>query len=124
MRENDPLFTSPNIKFNAIEQAPEFMTLHDPTSMYRNILEKERELQQIGITEYLKKNYSPLQPDLNVCYPSRHEELKLMEAIIYSRPKKVVVEETKNEYFELKAKLQTEPDYLEVLEQQTTLNQP
>lgn len=124
MRENDPLFTSPNIKFNAIEQAPEFMTLHDPTSMYRNILEKERELQQIGITEYLKKNYSPLQSDLNVCYPSRHEELKLMEAIIYSRPKKVVVEETKNEYFELKAKLQTEPDYLEVLEQQTTLNQP
>ncbi|XP_069746835.1 SLIT and NTRK-like protein 6 [Narcine bancroftii] len=124
MRENDPLFTNPNIKFSAIEQASEFVPLHGPTSMYRNILEKERELQQIGITDYMKKNISPFHSDLNIRCPSRHEELKLMEAIIYSRPKKVVVEETKNEYFELKAKLQTEPDYLEVLEQQTALNQP
>ncbi|XP_072113394.1 SLIT and NTRK-like protein 6 [Mobula birostris] len=124
MREKDRLLTNPNIKFSAIERTPEFMSLRDPTSMYRNIMEKERELQQIGITEYLKKNISPLQSDLDVRYPSRQEELKLMEAIIYSRPKKVVVEETKNEYFELKAKLQTEPDYLEVLEQQTALNQP
>uniref|UniRef100_UPI00398ED8A5 SLIT and NTRK-like protein 6 n=1 Tax=Pristiophorus japonicus TaxID=55135 RepID=UPI00398ED8A5 len=124
MRENDSLLTSSNIKFSVIEQNPEFMPLRDPSSMYRNILEKERELQQIGITEYLKKNIPPLQPDLDVRYPSRHEELKLMEAIMYSRPKKVVVEETKNEYFELKARLQTEPDYLEVLEQQTALNQP
>ncbi|XP_067890465.1 SLIT and NTRK-like protein 6 [Heterodontus francisci] len=122
MRENDALLTGS--KFSVIEQTPEFMPLRDPGSMYRNILEKERELQQIGITEYLKKNIPPLQSELDGRYPSRHEELKLMEAIMYSRPKRVVVEETKNEYFELKAKLQTEPDYLEVLEQQTALNQP
>ncbi|XP_048388587.1 SLIT and NTRK-like protein 6 [Stegostoma tigrinum] len=122
MREKNSMLTGS--KFGVMEQTPEFIPLCDPGSMYRNMLEKERELQQIGITEYLKKNIPPLQSELDVRYPSRHEELKLMEAIMYSRPKKVVVEETKNEYFELKAKLQAEPDYLEVLEQQTALNQP
>ncbi|XP_072434008.1 SLIT and NTRK-like protein 6 [Chiloscyllium punctatum] len=122
MREKNSMLTGS--KFSVTEQTPEFIPLCDPGSMYRNMLEKERELQQIGIAEYLKKNIPPLQSELDVRYPSRHEELKLMEAIMYSRPKKVVVEETKNEYFELKAKLQAEPDYLEVLEQQTALNQP
>ncbi|XP_060682520.1 SLIT and NTRK-like protein 6 [Hemiscyllium ocellatum] len=122
MREKNSMLTGS--KFSVTEQTPEFIPLCDPGSMYRNMLEKERELQQIGIAEYLKKNIPPLQSELDVRYPSRHEELKLMEAIMYSRPKKVVVEETKNEYFELKAKLQAEPDYLEVLEQQTAVNQP
>lgn len=93
------------------EHPADFLTIGNANSLYRNILEREKELQQLGITEYLRKNI-----------PSHQEELKLMEAIMYSRPRKVMLEQTKNEYFELKANLSSEPDYLEVLEHQTPFN--
>ncbi|KAJ3584249.1 hypothetical protein NHX12_014745 [Muraenolepis orangiensis] len=105
----------------------EFMTLGNPGSLYRNILEREKELQQLGISEYLRRNMAQLQQGGGggvemQQVPTRQEELKLMEAIMYSRPRKVTLEQTKNEYFELKANLHAEPDYLEVLEHQTTFN--
>uniref|UniRef100_A0A7M4FMS3 SLIT and NTRK like family member 6 n=1 Tax=Crocodylus porosus TaxID=8502 RepID=A0A7M4FMS3_CROPO len=118
-RENSSPLTGSNVKYKAIDQSAEFLSFQDASSLYRNILEKERELQQLGITEYLRKNIVQLQPDMEVHYPGTHEELKLMETLMYSRPRKVFLEQTKNEYFELKANLHTEPDYLEVLEQQT-----
>ncbi|XP_010853003.1 PREDICTED: SLIT and NTRK-like protein 6 isoform X2 [Bison bison bison] len=118
-RENHSPLTGSNMKYKTTDQSTEFLTFQDASSLYRNILEKERELQQLGITEYLRKNIAQLQPDTEVHYPGAHEELKLMETLLYSRPRKVLVEQTKNEYFELKANLHAEPDYLEVLEQQT-----
>ncbi|XP_001511221.2 SLIT and NTRK-like protein 6 isoform X1 [Ornithorhynchus anatinus] len=118
-RENCSPLTGANVKYKATDQSTEFLSFQDASSLYRNILEKERELQQLGITEYLRKNIGQLQPDMEVHYPGTREELKLMETLMYSRPRKVLVEQTKNEYFELKANLHTEPDYLEVLEQQT-----
>ncbi|XP_061291180.1 SLIT and NTRK-like protein 6 isoform X2 [Bos javanicus] len=118
-RENHSPLTGSNMKYKTTDQSTEFLTFQDASSLYRNILEKERELQQLGITEYLRKNIAQLQPDTEVHYPGAQEELKLMETLLYSRPRKVLVEQTKNEYFELKANLHAEPDYLEVLEQQT-----
>ncbi|XP_040846960.1 SLIT and NTRK-like protein 6 [Ochotona curzoniae] len=118
-RENHSPLTGSNLKYKTTDQSTEFLPFQDASSLYRNILEKERELQQLGITEYLRKNIAQLQPDMEVHYPGAHEELKLMETLMYSRPRKVLVEQTKNEYFELKANLHAEPDYLEVLEQQT-----
>uniref|UniRef100_A0A5F9DSS1 SLIT and NTRK like family member 6 n=1 Tax=Oryctolagus cuniculus TaxID=9986 RepID=A0A5F9DSS1_RABIT len=118
-RENHSPLTGSNLKHKTTDQSTEFLTFQDASSLYRNILEKERELQQLGITEYLRKNMAQLQPDMEARYPGAHEELKLMETLMYSRPRKVLVEQTKNEYFELKANLHAEPDYLEVLEQQT-----
>ncbi|XP_020921441.1 SLIT and NTRK-like protein 6 isoform X2 [Sus scrofa] len=118
-RENHSPLTGSNMKYKTTDQSTEFLSFQDASSLYRNILEKERELQQLGITEYLRKNIAQLQPDMEVHYPGAHEELKLMETLMYSRPRKVLVEQTKNEYFELKANLHAEPDYLEVLEQQT-----
>ncbi|XP_069061300.1 SLIT and NTRK-like protein 6 [Pleurodeles waltl] len=118
-RENDSPLTGSNHKFKAEDQSAEFLSFQDASSLYRNILEKERELQQLGITEYLRKNIAQLQPELDARYPRTREELKLMETFMYSRPRKVLVEQTKNEYFELKANLHSEPDYLEILEQQT-----
>ena len=43
--------------------------------------------------------------------------------MLYSPPSAVFVEPNRNEYLELKAKLNVEPDYLEVLEKQTTFSQ-
>ncbi|XP_035248922.1 SLIT and NTRK-like protein 6 [Anguilla anguilla] len=113
-----------NLKFMALTEGPaEFVALGDPGSLYRNILERERDLQQLGITEYLRKNITQLQPGgTEIQGKEQHEELRLMEAIMYGRPRKVLVEQSKNEYFELKANLHTEPDYLEVLEHQPPFN--
>lgn len=118
-REHSSPLTGSGVKYKAGDQSAEFLSFQDASSLYRNILEKERELQQLGITEYLRKSIGQLHPDMEVRYPGAHEELKLMETLMYSRPRKVLLEQTKNEYFELKANLHAEPDYLEVLEQQT-----
>ncbi|KAM7130375.1 SLIT and NTRK-like protein 6 isoform 2-T3 [Ciconia maguari] len=118
-RENSSPLTGSNAKYKATDQSAEFLSFQDASCLYRNILEKERELQQLGITDYLRKNIVQLQPDMEVHFPGTHEELKLMETLMYSRPRNVFLEQTKNEYFELKANLHAEPDYLEVLEQQT-----
>lgn len=48
---------------------------------------------------------------------------RLRETVLYSPPSTVYVEPNRNEYLELKAKLNAEPDYLEVLEKQTTFSQ-
>ncbi|XP_063068817.1 SLIT and NTRK-like protein 6 [Engraulis encrasicolus] len=121
----------PGMKFRAVTTAGDypgdFVTLGDTGTLYKNMLERDRELQQLSITEYLRKNISQLQPgvgvgvgvDLQVPPGHHHKELKLMETLMYTRPtRKVMVEQTKNEYFELKANLHAEPDYLEVLEHQ------
>lgn len=124
-KENtSPLTGNPSSKFRAMpgECPAEFVTLGNPNSLYRNLLEKEKELQQLGITEYFRKNMPQLQPAVDMQVPGQQEELKLMETIMYTRPRKVMLEQTKNEYFELKANLHTEPDYLEVLEHQTAFN--
>lgn len=119
-KDNESL---PNMKFRAVTDYPaEFVSLGDANSLYKNILERERELQQLSLTEYLRKNISQLQPAVDMQVPNHHKELKLMETLVYTRPRKVMVEQTKNEYFELKANLHAEPDYLEVLEHQTTFN--
>lgn len=121
--ENTSPLTGSNVRFRAVsaECPTEFVTLGDANSLYKNLLEREKELHQLGITEYLRKNMPQLQPAVEMQVPGQ-EELKLMEKLIYSRPRKVMVEQTKNEYFELKANLHTEPDYLEVLEHQTAFN--
>ncbi|XP_070799286.1 SLIT and NTRK-like protein 6 [Pituophis catenifer annectens] len=116
---SSPLTGGPNVKYKATDQSADFLSFQDTSSLYRNILEKERELQQLGITEYLRKSIAQLHPEMEVHYPRAHEELKLMETLMLSRPRKVLLEQTKNEYFELKANLHAEPDYLEVLEQHT-----
>ncbi|XP_063809075.1 SLIT and NTRK-like protein 6 [Pseudophryne corroboree] len=116
-KEINSLQAPSNIKFK--DPSTEFISFQDASYLYRNLIEKEQEIQQLGIAEYLRKNIVHLQPGIEVHYPGTHEELKLMESLMYSKSRKVLVEQTKNEYFELKANLHSEPDYLEVLEQQT-----
>ncbi|XP_069828440.1 SLIT and NTRK-like protein 6 [Dendropsophus ebraccatus] len=116
-REKNSVQSTSNIKFT--DPSAEFVSFQDASYLYRNLIEKERQMQQLGIAEYLRKNIAHLQPEIETRYPGTREELKLMETLMYARPRKVLVEQTKNEYFELKANLHSEPDYLEVLEQQT-----
>ncbi|KAM6945886.1 SLIT and NTRK-like protein 6 [Aplochiton taeniatus] len=123
-KENTSPLTGPNPKYRTVagEGPTEFVSLSDANALYRNLLEREKELQQLGIAEYLRKNMAQLQPAVEMQVPGHPEEMKLMETLMYSRPRQVMLEQTKNEYFELKANLHTEPDYLEVLEHQTAFN--
>ncbi|XP_036401251.1 SLIT and NTRK-like protein 6 [Megalops cyprinoides] len=122
-KENISPLSGLNLKFRAVTEYPsDFVTLGDTGALYRNILEREKELQQLGITEYLRKNISQLPPSVEIQSQGRHEEMRLMEAILYTRPRRVMVEETKNEYFELKANSHTDHDYLEVLEHPSNMN--
>ncbi|KAG7241043.1 hypothetical protein INR49_026074 [Caranx melampygus] len=90
-KENtSPLTGNPSSKFRPMtgECPAEFVTLGNPNSLYRNILEREKELQQLGITEYLRKNMPQLQSAVDMQVPGHQEELKLMETIMYTRPRK------------------------------------
>lgn len=118
-KENNSQQGDSNVRLRASDPTAEFLSFQDASYLYRNLIEKEREIQQLGIAEYLRKSMAHLQPEIEVHYPRTREEVKLMETLMYTRPRKVLVEQTKNEYFELKANLHAEPDYLEVLEQQT-----
>ncbi|XP_061092362.1 SLIT and NTRK-like protein 6 [Conger conger] len=114
---NDLPPAGPNFKLRAITDCPsDLVSLGDTGSLYQNILKRERDLQQLGITDYLRENIAQLQPPAEIQGQGR-----LMEAIMYARSRKVLVEHSKNEYFELKAKLRAEPDYLEVIENQTSV---
>ncbi|TNN62908.1 SLIT and NTRK-like protein 5 [Liparis tanakae] len=62
-------------------------------------------------------------PNFDVRRQFLHPE-RIRETVLYgTAPSTVYVEPNRNEYLELKAKLQSEPDYLEVLEKQTTFSQ-
>ncbi|KAJ8362127.1 hypothetical protein AAFF_G00395280 [Aldrovandia affinis] len=52
-----------SLRFRAVTEGPttEFMGLGDAGSLYRNIVERDRDLQQLGITEYLRRNLAQLQ---------------------------------------------------------------
>ncbi|XP_069495167.1 SLIT and NTRK-like protein 5 isoform X2 [Ambystoma mexicanum] len=64
--------------------------------------------------------YTP--PSYEVKRQYLHPE-RIRETVLYTSPSPVYVEPNRNEYLELKAKLNVEPDYLEVLEKHTTFSQ-
>lgn len=107
----------PSTKLRAItESSSDCATVGDEAgSLYRNIISREKELQQRGITDYLRKNIAQLQTPGDIS-----GERGLMETIMYTRSRKVLVEESTNEYFELKPKVYREPDYLEVIDHRSS----
>uniref|UniRef100_A0A8C9R4C5 SLIT and NTRK-like family, member 6 n=2 Tax=Scleropages formosus TaxID=113540 RepID=A0A8C9R4C5_SCLFO len=120
---NDAPLIGPHLKFRLPRESPSnFVTLGNASSLYQHLMERERELQQIGLAEYLRKNISQLQPTFETQGQARHEDLNLMETLMYAKPQMVMLDQTKNEYLELKANLYKDPDYLEVVEHQTTFN--
>ncbi|NXR53789.1 SLIK5 protein, partial [Hippolais icterina] len=108
--------------------------VQDADRFYRGILEPDKHspstLGTPGSTlpDYPKLpaayTYSP-NYDLRRAHQYLHPgpgDARLRETVLYSPPSTVYVEPNRNEYLELKAKLNTEPDYLEVLEKQTTFS--
>nr|XP_014347983.1 PREDICTED: SLIT and NTRK-like protein 5 [Latimeria chalumnae] len=121
-RENN--LRSPSYSVSTIEPREELSPVQDAEHFYRGILEPEKHSPS-GSTIDCKYN-SPATYTYSPNYDVRRQYLhpeKIRETVLYSAPSTVYVEPSRNEYLELKAKLHVEPDYLEVLEKQTTFSQ-
>ncbi|XP_078268335.1 SLIT and NTRK-like protein 4 [Rhinoraja longicauda] len=99
-------------RLSTIEELDELLPSRDSHLFYRDVTEGKQELNNLGVGSF------------ELQYPEKHNEVKKMKkSLLGSTHPKMVVELRKGEYFELKAKLQGSPDYLQVLEEQTALSQ-
>ncbi|XP_067852811.1 SLIT and NTRK-like protein 4 [Heptranchias perlo] len=110
-KEKDALRSDTKKRLSTIDELDELLPPRDPHLFYRNIIEGKQEINSIGISGF------------ELQYPEKQQEKKLKKSLLGGNHAKFVVEQRKGEYFELKAKLQGSPDYLQVLEEQTALNQ-
>uniref|UniRef100_A0A8C8SB44 SLIT and NTRK like family member 5 n=1 Tax=Pelusios castaneus TaxID=367368 RepID=A0A8C8SB44_9SAUR len=132
--KEEPL-RSPTYSVSTIEPREELLSqVQDADRFYRGILEPEKHSSSLGapgnnLPDYPKfpaaytysPNYDLMRPH-QYLHPGAGDS-RLRETVLYSPPSTLYVEPNRNEYLELKAKLNAEPDYLEVLEKQTTFSQ-
>ncbi|NXG32595.1 SLIK2 protein, partial [Dromaius novaehollandiae] len=94
----------------------------EPELLYQNIAERVKELPTGGLVHYNfctlpKRQFAP-------SYESRRQNQdRINKTVLYGTPRKYFAEQSKPEHPLLQGKLQTEPDYLEVLEKQTAISQ-
>ncbi|XP_043107397.1 SLIT and NTRK-like protein 5 [Puntigrus tetrazona] len=117
---------SPNYTVSTIEPREQPSPVQDAEHFFRGILEPDKSPSTAG-SRFEYKYTGPVpytyQPNFDVRRQFLHPE-GIRETMLYgTAPSTVFVEPNRNDYLELKAKLQIEPDYLEVLEKQTTQSQ-
>ncbi|MGH0182475.1 UNVERIFIED_CONTAM: hypothetical protein FKN15_009554 [Acipenser sinensis] len=122
--ERDNHLISQPYSVSTIEPREESSPVQDAENFYRGILEPEKQSPGNNIEyKYSGPATYAYMPNYDVRRQYLHPE-RIRETVLYSTtPSTVFVEPNRNEYLELKAKLQVEPDYLEVLEKQTTFSQ-
>nr|XP_033806155.1 SLIT and NTRK-like protein 5 [Geotrypetes seraphini] len=115
---------SPTYNVSTIEPRGELSPAQDADRFYRGILEPDKPLAAGSNLEYKFNSSAPFTytPNYDIKRQFLHPE-RVRETVLYSTSSTVYVEPNRNEYLELKAKLNLEPDYLEVLEKQTTFSQ-
>ncbi|XP_035248644.1 SLIT and NTRK-like protein 5 [Anguilla rostrata] len=122
--ERDSNLRSPTYSVSTIEPRDDPSPVQDAEHFFRSILEPEKQSPSNSY-EYKYGGHASYAytPSFDVRRQFLHPE-SIRETMLYgTAPSTVYVEPNRNEYLELKAKLQVEPDYLEVLEKQTTFSQ-
>uniref|UniRef100_A0A8D0AZT5 SLIT and NTRK like family member 5 n=1 Tax=Sander lucioperca TaxID=283035 RepID=A0A8D0AZT5_SANLU len=124
---------SPTYSVSTIEPRENPSPVQDADHFFRGILEHDKQSPHLSIPSIpaganLEYKYTgPVSYTYNPNFDVRRQFLhpeRIRETVLYgTTPSTVYVEPNRNEYLELKAKLQSEPDYLEVLEKQTTFSQ-
>ncbi|XP_072451705.1 SLIT and NTRK-like protein 4 [Chiloscyllium punctatum] len=99
-------------RLSTIDELDELIPSRDPHQLYRNLVEGKQEVNSIGFG-----GFELQQPE------KQGEGKKLRKSLLGSGHSKMLMEQRKGEYSELKAKLHGTPDYLQVLEEQTALSQ-
>ncbi|KAJ8393825.1 hypothetical protein AAFF_G00055540 [Aldrovandia affinis] len=122
-RDND--LRSQSYSVSTIEPREAPSSVQDTEHFYRGVLEPDKQSPSGNNYEY--KYSAPPSYTYTPSYDVRRQYLhpdRIGDTVLYGTvPSTVYVEPNRNEYLELKAKLQVEPDYLEVLEKQTTFSQ-
>ncbi|XP_077368554.1 SLIT and NTRK-like protein 5 [Festucalex cinctus] len=130
---NRSLMRSPAYSVSTIEPRDNPSPVQDADHFFRGILEADKQsphqsIPSLPVGPNLEYKYTgpvayTYNPNFDVRRQFLHPE-RIRETVLYgTSPSTVYVEPNRNEYLELKAKLQSEPDYLEVLEKQTTFSQ-
>ena len=125
---------SPSYSVSTIEPRDNPSPVPDADHFFRGMLDPDKHPAphqpppQLSAGPNLEFKYSgPVSYTYNPNFDVRRQFLhpeRIRETVLYgTAPSTVYVEPNRNEYLELKAKLQSEPDYLEVLEKQTTFSQ-
>ncbi|KAM6945889.1 SLIT and NTRK-like protein 5 [Aplochiton taeniatus] len=124
--ESDVTMRSPTYSVSTIEPRENPSPVPDADHFFRGILEPDKQSPS-GPPGLEYKYTGPVSYTYNPNFDVRRQFLhpeRIRETVLYgTAPSTVYVEPNRNEYLELKAKLQSEPDYLEVLEKQTTFSQ-
>ncbi|KAL8180828.1 UNVERIFIED_CONTAM: SLIT and NTRK-like protein 4 [Gekko kuhli] len=109
-KDKDLLHMDSRKRLSTIDELDELFPGRDSNVFIQNFLESKKEYNSIGVSGF------------EIRYPEKQQDRKSKKSLIGGNHSKIVVEQRKSEYFELKAKLQGSPDYLQVLEEQTALN--
>ncbi|XP_064825759.1 SLIT and NTRK-like protein 5 [Oncorhynchus masou masou] len=123
--ERNSNMRSPTYSVSTIEPREDPSPAENAEHFFRGIIEADNQSPSGNSLEY--KYTGPVSYTYNPNFDVRRQFLhpeRIRETVLYgTAPSTVYVEPNRNEYLELKAKLQVEPDYLEVLEKQTTFSQ-
>ncbi|MBN3324595.1 SLIK3 protein, partial [Atractosteus spatula] len=106
----------------AINQSGEMGGFHENGVLCPTVTDRERPAPTVGFVDCLYGTVPKLK-DLHahppgMQYPDLQQDARLKETLLFTTGKGLP-DQTQSEYLELRAKLQTKPDYLEVLEKST-----
>ncbi|XP_044148087.1 SLIT and NTRK-like protein 3 [Bufo gargarizans] len=105
-----------------VNQSGEVPSFHENGIIFPGIIDRERPAPTVGFVDCIYGTVPKLK-ELHVHppgmqYPDLQQDARLKETLLFSAGKGFS-DQTQSEYLELRAKLQTKPDYLEVLEKNT-----
>lgn len=105
-----------------VNQSGEVPSFHENGVIFPGIIDRERPAPTVGFVDCIYGTVPKLK-ELHVHppgmqYPDLQQDARLKETLLFSAGKGFS-DQTQSEYLELRAKLQTKPDYLEVLEKNT-----
>ncbi|KAM4041460.1 SLIT and NTRK-like protein 3 isoform 1-T2 [Anomaloglossus baeobatrachus] len=105
-----------------VNQSGEVPSFHENGVLFPGIIDRERPAPTVGFVDCIYGTVPKLK-ELHVHppgmqYPDLQQDARLKETLLFSAGKGFS-DQTQSEYLELRAKLQTKPDYLEVLEKNT-----
>ncbi|KAG5263267.1 hypothetical protein AALO_G00262950 [Alosa alosa] len=109
-KDKESLPLDPRKRLSTIDELDEFFPGRDSTMSLHHYLRNKKDFNTIGVSGF------------EIRYPEKTQDKKAKKSLIGGNHSKIVVEQRKSEYYELKAKLQGTPDYLQVLEEQTTMS--
>ncbi|XP_043558080.1 SLIT and NTRK-like protein 3 [Chiloscyllium plagiosum] len=103
-----------------INQTNDFASFPENGVIYPTVLDRDRAAHTVGFVDCLYGTVPKLK-ELHVHppgmqYPDLQQDARFKETILFGSSGRGYPEQTQSEYLELRAKLQTKPDYLEVLE--------